>query len=47
MLYIHIHTHIHNGVLPAHKKECDDAIGSNTDEARDYHTEWGKVEKGI
>ena len=37
-IYIHTHTHTHNGVLPTREKECDDAIGSNIDEPRAYHT---------
>ena len=32
------HTHTHNGVLLTHKKECNDATGSNIDGPRDYHT---------
>ena len=37
-IYTHTHTHTHNGVLPTREKECDDAIGSNIDEPRAYHT---------
>ena len=42
--YTHTHTHthtcvhIHNGILLSHKKEQNNAICSNTDETRDYHT---------
>ena len=36
--HTHTHTHTHNGVLPTCEKECDDAIGSNIDEPRAYHT---------
>ena len=45
-IYTHTHTHTHNGVLPTREKECDDAIGSNIDEPRAYHTKWDKLEKG-
>ena len=30
--------HIYNGILLCHKKEWDNAICSNRDEPRDYHT---------
>ena len=30
--------HIHNGLLLSHKKEQNNAICSNMDGARDYHT---------
>ena len=29
---------IYNGILISHKKECNNAICSNIDEPRDYHT---------
>jgi len=31
--------HIYNGILFSHKKEQDNAIGSNMDGPRDGHTE--------
>ena len=34
--------HIYSGTLPAIKKEQSNAICSNRDESRDYHTEWSK-----
>ena len=37
MLYIYI-----NGILLSHKKEWNNAIGSNMDGLRDYHTKWSK-----
>ena len=37
--------HIYNGVLFSHKKELNNAICSNMDRPRDYHTKWGKAEK--
>ena len=30
--------HIHNAILLSHIKECSDAICSNVDGPRDYHT---------
>ena len=30
--------HIHSGILLSHKKERNNAICSNMDEPRDYHT---------
>ena len=32
--------YIHNGILLSHKKEWSDAICSNMDGPRDYHTKW-------
>ena len=37
--------HIHNGILLSHKKEWSNAIHSNVDGARDYHTKLSKSEK--
>ena len=34
------HTHIHDGILLIHKKEWNNASGSNIDGPRDYHIEW-------
>ena len=34
--------HIYNGILLSHKKEQKNAICSNMDGPRDYHTEWSK-----
>ena len=36
---------IYNGKLPRHKKEWNNAICSNIDETRYYHTKWSKSEK--
>ena len=36
--------HIYNGILLSHKKERNNAICSNMDAARDYHTKWSKSE---
>ena len=36
--------HIYNGVLLSHQKP-NDAICSNTDAAREYHTKWSKSER--
>ena len=42
---IHTHTHTHNGILLSHKKEWNNAICSNMDEPRDYHTKWSKSDR--
>ena len=36
--------HIYNGILLSHKKEWNNAICSNMDGPRDYHTKWRKSE---
>ena len=37
--------YIYNGILLSHKKEWNDAIYSNMDGHRDYHTKWSKLER--
>ena len=37
--------HIYNGILLSHKEEWNNAICSNMDGCRDYHTKWSKSEK--
>ena len=37
--------HIYNGILLSHKKEWNNAICSNMDGPRDYHTKWSKPDK--
>ena len=37
--------YIHNGILLSHKKEWNNAIYSNIDGPRDYHTKWSKSER--
>ena len=37
--------HIYNGLLLSHKKEQDNAICSNMNGTRDYHTKGSKSEK--
>ena len=37
--------HIYNGILLRHKKEWNNAICSNMDATRDYHTKWSKSER--
>ena len=37
--------HIYNGILLSHKKEWNNAICSNIDATRDYHTKWSKSER--
>ena len=36
----------YNGILLSHKKEWNNAICSNIDRTRDYHTKWSKSERG-
>ena len=36
---------IYNGILLIHEKEQKNAICSNMDGSRDYHTKWSKSEK--
>ena len=36
---------IYNGILLNHKKEWNNAICSNMDRPKDYHTEWVKSER--
>ena len=35
----------YNGILVGHKREWNNAICSNIDGHRDYHTKWSKSEK--
>ena len=37
--------HINKGILLSQKKEGNDAICSNMDGPRDYHTKWSKSER--
>ena len=37
--------HTHDGILLSLKKEQNNAICSNMDGTRDYHTKWSKSEK--
>ena len=37
--------HIYNGILSSHKKEWNNAICSNMDGPRDYHSEWSKSDR--
>ena len=46
MWYIYIHTYIYGmEYYLAIKKEWNNAICSNMDGPRDYHTKWSKTEK--
>ena len=38
--------HIYNGILTSHKKEWNNAICSNIDGPRDYHTKWSQLDRG-
>ena len=37
--------YIYNRILPSHKKEWNNAICSNMNGPRDYHTKWSKSER--
>ena len=37
--------HIYTGILLSHKKEWNNAICSNMNGPRDYHTEWSKSDR--
>ena len=37
--------HIHNGILLGYKKGWNNAIFSNMDGLRDYHTRWSKSDR--
>ena len=37
--------HMCNGIVLSHKKEWNNAICSNMNGLRDYHTEWSKSER--
>ena len=37
--------HIYNGILLSHKKELNNAMCSNMDGPRDYHTKQSKSER--
>ena len=37
--------YIYNGITLSHKKEWNNAICSNMDGLRDYHTKWSKSER--
>ena len=39
--------HIYNGILLSYKKEWNNAICSNMDGSRNYHTKWQKAERQI
>ena len=37
--------YLYNGILLSHKKEWNNAICSNMDGPRDYHTKWSKPDR--
>ena len=37
--------HIYNRILLSHKKEWNNAMYSNMDTTKDYHTKWSKSER--
>ena len=47
VVYVYICTHTYNGTLLNHKKVWNNAIWSNMDELRDYHTKESKSERQI
>ena len=44
-VYIYIYTHTHKGILLSHQKEWNNAICSNINGPRNYHTKWSKSER--
>ena len=44
MWYTHTHIYMY-GILLSHKKEWNNAICSNMDGPRDYHTKWSKSDR--
>ena len=44
-IYIYIYICIYNGIILSHWKEWNNAICSNMDATRDYHTKWSKSER--
>ena len=42
---LYTHTQTHRGVLLSHKHEGNNAICSNMDGPRDYHTKWNKQDR--
>ena len=42
---VYIYINIYNGILLSCKKELINAICSNVDGPRDYHTKWSKLER--
>ena len=44
---VHLCVCIYNGILLSHEKEWNNAICSNMDGPRDYHTKWSKSDKDI
>ena len=47
VVYTHTHTHTHNGILLNHKTEWNNAICTNMNGQRHYHTKWSKSENDI
>ena len=45
VVHTHTDTQTHNGILLSHKKEWNNAICSNVDGPRDYHTNFSKSDK--
>ena len=45
VVYTHTHTHTNTGILFSPKKEWNNAICSNMDATRGYHTKWKKSER--
>ena len=43
--YTHTHTHLYNGILLSHKNEQTNAICSNMEGPRDYHTKSDRERK--
>ena len=37
--------YVHNGILPSHEKDKNNAPGGNMDAARDSHSKWSKKKR--
>ena len=44
MITLYVNRHVYNGILLSHKKEWNNAICSNVDGPRDYHTKWSLLD---
>ena len=45
LVYIYVYTHKYNEILLSHETEGNNAICTNVDGSRDYHTKWNKSER--
>ena len=45
LVYIYVYTHKYSEILLSHETEGNNAICTNVDGSRDYHTKWNKSER--